>query len=70
MNGRRNIFTHVCDCFLDDCLHDCVIENESVPEITINNAINVFLTGMTILVISNHNSFRVLFDKIASMSFT
>ena len=25
---------------------------------------------MTILVMSNHNSFRVLFDKIASISFT
>jgi len=41
-----------------------------VPKITINNTINVFLTGMRILVISNHNSFRVLFDKIVSVSFT
>jgi len=45
------------------------IENESVHEIIINDTINVFLTAISILVISNHNSFRVLFDKIASVYF-
>jgi len=37
-----------------------------VPKIIINNTINLFLTEISILVISNHNSFRVQFDKIAS----
>ena len=35
--------------------------NESVPKIIINNTINLFLAAISILVISNHNSFRVLF---------
>jgi len=39
-----------------------------VPKITINNTINLLLiTAISILVISNHNSFRVLFDKIDSV---
>ena len=46
------------------------IGNESAPKIIINNTINSFLTAISILVISNHNSFRVLFDKIASVYFT
>jgi len=41
--------------------------NESVPKIIINDTIIFFLN--CILVISNNNSFRVLFDKIASMYF-
>ena len=45
------------------------IGNESVSSITINNTINLFLTAISILLISNHNSFRVLFDKIASVYF-
>ena len=49
-----------------------VIGNESVPTIIINNTINLFLKtaiGILIHVISNHNSFRVLFDKIVSVYF-
>jgi len=39
-----------------------------VPKIIINNTINLFfLTAISILAISNHNSFRVLFDKNASV---
>jgi len=39
--------------------------NESVPKIIINDTINLFF--FSILVILNHNSYRVLFDKIASV---
>jgi len=43
------------------------VGNESVPKIIINNTINLFSeTAISILVISNHNCFRVLFGKIAS----
>jgi len=43
------------------------IENESVP---INDTIYLFFkTAIIILVISSHDSFRVLFDKIASAYF-
>ena len=47
------------------------IGNESVPKIIINVNNNFFinLTAISIFVISNHNSFRVLFDKIASLYF-
>jgi len=39
-----------------------------VPKIIIDDTINLFLkTAIRILVISNHSSFRVLFDKIASV---
>ena len=42
--------------------------NESVPKITINDTIKFFSkTAINILVISNHNISRVLFDKIASV---
>jgi len=34
-------------------------------KIIINDAVNLFLTAIGILALSNHNSFRVLFDKIA-----
>ena len=44
------------------------IGNESVSKIIINDT-TIFLTSVSILVISNHNSFRVLFDKIASVYF-
>jgi len=38
--------------------------------INLNNTINLFFkTAISILVISNHNSFRVFFDKIASVYF-
>ena len=43
------------------------IVNENVPKIIIND--NNFLTAISILLISNHNSFRVLFDKVASVYF-
>jgi len=35
-----------------------------------NNTINLFFeTAISVLLISKHNSFRVLFDKIASVYF-
>ena len=44
--------------------------NNSVPKMTINDTINLFLQiALSILVISNHNSFRALFEKIASVYF-
>jgi len=50
--------------------HELEIANESVPKIIINSTINfIFKGAISILVISNHNSFRVLFDKIASAYF-
>jgi len=50
----------------------CVNEigNESVPKIIIIDKIKLFFkTAVDILLISNHNSFRVLFEKIASVDF-
>jgi len=42
-----------------------------VPKILISNTTIVFfLTAVIILVISNHNSFQVLFDEIAYVYFT
>jgi len=39
-------------------------QNENVPKIILNDTISLFLeTAISILVLSNHNSFRVLFDK-------
>ena len=43
---------------------------EGVPRIIINDTIKLFLPVISILVISSHNSFRVLIDKIASVYFT
>ena len=41
-----------------------------MPKIIVNNTINLLsLTAISILGISNHNSFRVLFDKNASVYF-
>jgi len=46
------------------------IEDEGVPKIIINDSIIFFSqTAISILIISKHNSFRVLFDKIASVYF-
>jgi len=45
------------------------IGNESVPKIIINDAINLFFKPISSLLISNHNSFRVLFGKIVSVYF-
>jgi len=48
-------------------LHPLYMGNESVLKIIINNTINLlFQTAISILLPPNHNSFRVLFDKIAS----
>jgi len=45
-------------------LQQASIDNESVPKIIINNAINLsYKTAISILLISNHNSLQVLFDK-------
>jgi len=41
-----------------------VAGNESVPKIIINNTIKLFFLNY-----NRHNSFRVLFDKIASVHF-
>jgi len=55
-----------------DVFH-AVIGNESVPKIVINDAINFIFfklqSVISILPTLNHNSFRVLFDKIASVYF-
>jgi len=46
------------------------IGNESLPENIINNTTNLFFkTSISVSVISNHNSFRVLFGKIAFVYF-
>jgi len=46
------------------------VGNESEPKIIINDMMNLFFkTAVSILVISNHNGFRVLFVKIASVYF-
>jgi len=42
------------------CVRERPIRNESVPKIIINNTINLFLTAISIFVISNHNSFFYL----------
>ena len=45
-------------------------ERNIVPKIIITDTINLFLyAAISILLISNHNTFRVLFDKIASRYF-
>jgi len=42
--------------------------NESMLKIILNNTIKLFIkTAISISVISNHNSFRALFDKISSV---
>jgi len=43
--------------------------NETVPKIIINNTISLFLAAISLLLISNHNWFRVLFDRIPSVYF-
>jgi len=46
------------------------IGNESVPKNMINNTINLFFkTAISVLIVSNHNSSRVLFDRIATVYF-
>ena len=47
-----------------------IIQNKSVPKIILNEKINLLSkTAISILVISNYNSFQVQFDKIASIYF-
>jgi len=43
--------------------------NESVPKIITNDKKTFLKTAISILVISNRNSFQVLFDEIASVCF-
>ena len=66
--GRaRSAVGAVCNALLPRCL--VKTGNECVPKIILNNTTNLFLTAITISVISNHNSFRVLFDEIACVYF-
>ena len=44
-----------------------VYRNEGVPKIIVNNTVNLFLTAISILLSSNRNRFRVLFDRMASV---
>ena len=46
-----------------------LIGNENVPKIIINDTLIFFLNCISILIISNHKSFHMLFDKIASEFF-
>ena len=71
--------TNFCWFYLQNLIHShspdaasCVMSfsnrEQKCTEIIINNAIDLILKiAISILVISNHNSFRVLFDKIASV---
>jgi len=61
---RRQRVLRVCTVE-NASLFDITIGNENVPTIIINNTINLSLkTAIGISVISNRNSFRVLFDRI------
>jgi len=73
---------YMTDCCIHPRLRHCssaasavrrlpsAVGNESVPKIIINNTMKLFfITAIRILVISNHNSFRVLSDEIASVYF-
>jgi len=67
MSYSRQWFIHLYGLKKGDA-HSAYTGNETDPKITINDTMNLFFkTAFTILVISNHNSFRVLFDKIASV---
>ena len=56
--------THLHQICCTYALH-LAMGNESVPKIVINGTTNFFTTAISISVVSNRNSFRVLFDKIA-----
>ena len=45
------------------------VSNLGVPKIIIDDAVSFLKTAISILVMSNHNSFRVLLDKVASVYF-
>jgi len=62
--------SHSCTIAQMDGQVENITGNKSVPKIIINDTINFFLSNSnSILVITNHNSFWVLFDKIASVYF-
>jgi len=71
MNNGLEQFSHWSAKFVQTAILMCQhLGNESVSKIVINDTINfLFITEISILVISNHNSFRVLFDKIAFVYF-
>ena len=59
-------------CFLNRCSSTAAVAvpNESVSRIIRNDTTTLFVrTAISILVVSNRNSFRVLFDKITSVHF-
>ena len=65
---RRDLFSVEWD--VKPCCISISIANESVPKIIINDTIIFFSeTAISILLISNYNSFLVLFDKIAFVYF-
>jgi len=67
-NSGRTAYVAVCATTADAFTS---AGNESVPKIIQNNTIRQFFkTAITILLIFNHNSFRVLVDKIASVYFS
>jgi len=68
-NGWHRYVTKLCHYHPMYTLFQLPIGNESVPKIITNNTINLFLTAISISVISSHNYFRILFDKIASVYF-
>jgi len=62
--------SHSCTIAQMDGQVENITGNKSVPKIIINDTIKFFLSNSnSILVITNHNSFWVLFDKIASVYF-
>ena len=75
LSVRRHVSTGIfvllsCCIETTNCSNNTPIGNESVGNIIINDTINlIFKTAIGIFLISNHNSFRVLFDKIASVYF-
>jgi len=63
-----NVLVVYTTCCVSVCAVD--IGSKSVPKIIVNNTVSSFLkTAISILVISNHNGFCVLFDTIASVCF-
>jgi len=74
MPAHHSIFTGLMPFLPPNQHHQSTegkIGNESFPKIILNDTTNVFFfkTVISMLVISNHVSFRVLFDKIVSVYF-